>query len=53
MEGDDHDEAYTVIMWGVGLSHEILEFAGAEAFATVEDNMCGAVMRGTVALPGV
>ena len=52
MEGDDHDEAYTVIMWGVGLSHEILEFAGAEAFATVEGNMCGAVMRGTVALPG-
>ena len=52
MEGDDHDEAYTVIVWGVGLSHEILEFAGAEAFATVEGNMCGAVMRGTVALPG-
>jgi hypothetical protein len=41
-----------VIIWGVGLSHEILEVAGAEAVATAEGNMCGAVMRGTVALPG-
>ena len=52
MEGDDHGEAYTVIVWGVGLSHEILEIAGAEAVAIAEGNMCGAVMRGTVALPG-
>ena len=52
MEGDDHGEAYTVIVWGVGLSHESLEIAGAEAVATAEGNMCGAVMRGTVALPG-
>ena len=52
MEGDDHGEAYTAILWGVGLSHEILEVAGAEAVATAEGNMCGAVMRGTVALPG-
>lgn len=52
MEGDDHDEAYTVIVWGVGLSHEILEIAGAKTFVTAEGNMCGAVMRGTVALPG-
>ena len=52
MEGDDHGEAYTVIVWGVGLSHEILEIAGAKAVATAEGNMCGAVMRGTVALPG-
>ncbi len=52
MEGDDRGEAYTVIVWGVGLSHEILEIAGAEAVATAEGNMCGAVMRGTVALPG-
>ena len=52
MEGDDHDEAYTVIAWGVGMSHEILEIAGAEAVATAEGNMCGAGMRGTVALPG-
>ena len=52
MEGDDYGEAYTVIVWGVGLSHEILEVAGAEAVATAEGNMCGAVMRGTVALPG-
>jgi hypothetical protein len=50
--GDDHGEAYTVIVWGVGLSHEIPEVAGAEAVMTAEGNMCGADMRGTVALPG-
>ncbi len=38
VEGDDHGEAYTVIVWGVGSSHEILEIAGAEA-------MCGAVIQ--------
>ena len=52
MEGDDHGEAYTAILWGVGLSHEILEVAGAEAVAIAEGNMCGTVMRGPVALPG-
>ena len=52
MEGDDHDEAYTVIVWGVGLSHEIPEDVGAEAVMTAEGNMCGTAMRGTVALPG-
>ena len=52
MEGDDHDEAYTVIVWGVGLSHEIPKVAGAEAVMTAEGNMCGTAMRGTVALPG-
>jgi hypothetical protein len=50
--GDDHGEAYTVIVWGVGMSHEIPEVAGAEAVMTVEGNMCGADMRGAVALPG-
>jgi len=50
--GDDHGEAYTVIVWGVGMSHEIPEIAGAEAVRTAEGNMCGADMRGTVALPG-
>ena len=34
------------------MSHEILEVAGAEAVAIAEGNMCGAVTRGTVALPG-
>ena len=34
MEGDDHDEAYTAILWGVGLSHEMNDNAGAEAFAS-------------------
>ena len=51
-KADDHDEAYTVIIWGVGLSHEIHAIAGAEAVVEVEGNMCGATMRGTVALPG-
>jgi hypothetical protein len=50
--GDDHGEAYTVIVWGVGMSHEIPEFAGAEAVTMAEGNMCGAVMQGAVALPG-
>ena len=51
MEGDDYGEAYTAIMWGVGLSHEMLP-AGAEAFATAEGKMSGIAMRGAVALPG-
>ena len=41
-----------MIIWGVGLSREILEVAGAEAVATAEGNMCGAATQGTVALPG-
>jgi hypothetical protein len=50
--GDGRGEAYTAIVWGVGLSHEILNIAGAEPLFFVEGNMCGAVMRGAVALPG-
>jgi hypothetical protein len=34
------------------LSHERLNFAGAEPLISVEGNMCGAVMRGADALPG-
>jgi hypothetical protein len=34
------------------LSHEIFNNAGAEPVIHVEGNMCGAVMRGAVALPG-
>jgi hypothetical protein len=52
VEGDDHGEAYTANVWGVGLSHDICEIAGAEAVRHVEGNMCGTVMRGPVALPG-
>ena len=52
MEGDDHGEAYTAIVWGVGLSHEIRDIAGAEAVRHAEGNMCGTAMRGSVALPG-
>ena len=52
MEGDCRGEAYTTIVWGVGLSHENGYFAGAETVNGVEGNMCGVVMRGAVALPG-
>ena len=34
------------------MSHEIDEVAGAEAVRRAEGNMCGAGMRGAVALPG-
>ena len=34
------------------MSHEILNIAGAEPLVLVEGNMCGADMRGAVALPG-
>jgi hypothetical protein len=50
--GDSGDEAYTVIAWGVGLSHERSDIAGAESFYSLEGNMCGTVTRGAVALPG-
>ena len=53
--GDSGDEAYTAIAWGVGLSHERSDIAGAEGFHSLEGNMCGTVlqgMRGADALPG-
>ena len=50
--GDSGCEAYTVIAWGVGLSLERSDFAGAEGFDSLEGNMCGTVMRGADALPG-
>jgi hypothetical protein len=50
--GDDHGEAYTASMRGVGVSHDSDKVAGAETFSSVEGNMCGAVMRGSDALPG-
>src|SRR5262249_20110276 len=34
------------------LSHERSDIAGAESFHSLEGNMCGAAMRGAVALPG-
>ena len=34
------------------MSHEMFNVAGAEPVVNVEGNMCGAVMRGAVALPG-
>ena len=52
MGGDDHGEAYTAIMRGVGVSHDSDKIAGAETFSSVEGNMCGVAKRGTVALPG-
>ena len=50
--GDSGCEAYTAIAWGVGLSHERSDSAGAEGFHSLEGNMCGTVMRGADALPG-
>ena len=53
--GDGGCEAYTAIAWGVGLSLERLDIAGAESFHSLEGNMCGTVllgMRGADALPG-
>jgi hypothetical protein len=50
--GDSGREAYTAIAWGVGLSHERLDDAGAESFYSLEGNMCGSSMRGADALPG-
>jgi len=52
VEGDDHGEAYTAILWGVGLSHENSDVAGAEAVENVEGNMNGAAMRGSATLSG-
>ena len=51
MEGDDHGEAYTAIVRGELLSREINEIAEAQPVHNGEGNMCGAAMRGTVALP--
>src|SRR5437588_13127043 len=50
--GDSGCEAYTAIAWGVGLSHERSDIAGAESLHSLEGNMCGTVMRGADALPG-
>ena len=50
--GDNGCEAYTAIAWGVGLSHERSDVAGAEGFYSLEGNMCGTAMRGADALPG-
>ena len=52
MEGDDHGEAYTAIVWGVGDEPRNGNNAGAEGFHSLEGNMCGTVMRGADALPG-
>jgi hypothetical protein len=50
--GDGGCEAYTAIAWGVGLSHERSDIAGAEGFHSLEGNMCGTATRGADALPG-
>jgi hypothetical protein len=49
--GDRGCEAYTAIAWGVGLSRERSDIAGAESFYSLEGNICGTVLRGAVALP--
>ena len=51
VEGDDHCEAYTTIVWGRLLSRERYYAAEAEAVDIVEGNMCGPAMRGSIAQP--
>ena len=51
VEGDDHCEAYTTIVWGGLLSRERYYAAEAEAVDIAEGNMCGPVMRGSIAQP--
>jgi hypothetical protein len=50
--GNGGHEAYTAIAWGVGLSHERSDIAGAKGFHSLEGNTCGTAMRGADALPG-
>ena len=42
--GNSGCEAYTAIAWGVGLSLERSDIAGAESFHSLEGNMCGTVL---------
>jgi hypothetical protein len=49
--GDGGREAYTAIVRGGKLSHEMRKFAEAETVTEVEGNTCGAVMQGADALP--
>ena len=51
VEGDDHCEAYTTIVWGRLLSRERYYAAEAEAVDIAEGNMCGPDMRGSIAQP--
>jgi hypothetical protein len=51
VEGDDHGEAYTVIVWGGLLSREREKAAEAETVRHVEGNTYDAAMRGAGALP--
>src|SRR6476469_5323392 len=50
--GDGGREAYTAVVWGVGMSHERHNVVGDETVGSVEGNMCGTVTRGADALPG-
>src|SRR5262249_5882114 len=50
--GDSGREAYTAIAWGVGLSRERSDIAGAQGFHSLEGNMCGTVLRGADACRG-
>ena len=49
VEGDDHREAYTTIVWGRLFSRERYYALDAETVDIVEDNMCGPVKRGCIA----
>jgi hypothetical protein len=50
VEGDDHCEAYTAIVWGELLSRE-RRLAEAEAVEAAEGNMSVTAMRGRAAPP--
>jgi hypothetical protein len=41
--GDGGREAYTAVVWGVGMSLERHNIVGAETVGSVEGNMCGTV----------
>ena len=44
--GDGVREAYTAIVWGVGLSHDIPKIAEAETVTAVEGTRCDTALRG-------
>src|SRR5438067_3173965 len=49
--GDSGHEAYTAIAWGVGLSHERSDIAGAESRYAVDGNVRQSAIRGAGGLP--
>jgi len=50
--GDGHDEAYTAIVWGVGLSHEMAMLQRPRSSMVPKAICAGPLKQGPVALPG-